>query len=198
MGMNDCYNHSSGEPTMAVAFPENFRPLRRVEYHQLIDLGVFGEERIELVNGLLVPMNPPKPPHSNAVDMLTLILIRALGDQARIRVQNPFAAGDISEPQPDVLVAPLADYRVDHPAESHLVIEVAESSLRYDRGIKLRLYAEQGVPEYWIVDVVARRIEVYREPQDGTFVSKHIFERGESIRLLRFPAVTVQVSDVLV
>jgi Uma2 family endonuclease len=183
---------------MAVAFPENFRPLRRVEYHQLIDLGVFGEERIELVNGLLVPMNPPKPPHSNAVDMLNLILVRALGDQARIRVQNPFAAGDISEPQPDVLVAPLADYGLDHPAESHLVIEVAESSLRYDRGIKLRLYAEQGVPEYWIVDVVARRIEVYREPQDGTFVSKRVFERGESIQLLRFPAVTVLVSDVLV
>ena len=182
---------------MAVALPENFRPLRRVEYDKLVDLGVFGDERIELINGVLVPMNPPKPPHCDAVDMLTLILVRALGEQARIRVQNAFAAGDISAPQPDVLVAPLARYNVEHPAIAHLVIEVAQSSLAYDRGTKLRLYAEQGVPEYWIVDVIARRIEVYRDPADGTFGTKRVFERGEAIRLLQFPEVMVQVSDVL-
>jgi Uma2 family endonuclease len=159
---------------MAVAVPENFRPLRRVEYDKLIELGVFGDERIELINGVLVPMSPIGPPHSNAVDLLMLLLVRALGDRARIRVQNPLAAGDISEPQPDLLVAPLADYETEHPAEAHLVIEVAESSLAYDRGTKLRLYAEQGVPEYWIVDVVARRIEVYREPSSGTFQTKRV------------------------
>jgi len=182
---------------MAVSFPENFRPLRRTEYDKLVELGVFGEERIELINGWLVPMNPPKPPHCDAVDELTEILLRALAGIARIRVQNPFAAGDISEPQPDIVVVPRERYSTEHPAVAHLVIEVAESSLSYDRGAKLRLYAEQNVPEYWVVDVVARRIEVYREPHGGTFASKRVFERGETIHLLRFPTVAVQVSDVL-
>jgi Uma2 family endonuclease len=196
MAVSGCYNRSAGEFIMAVAFPENFRPLKRVEYDKLVELGVFGEERIELINGWLVPMNPPKPPHADAVDELTEILVRALAGVARVRVQNPFAAGDISEPQPDVVVVPRERYNVEHPASAHLVIEVAESSLKYDRGTKLRLYAEQNVPEYWIVDVVARRIEVYREQASGEFASKGVFERGEAIQLLRFPAVTVRVSDV--
>ena len=181
---------------MAVAFPENFRPLRRSEYDKLVELGVFGEERIELVYGVLVPMSPIGPRHSNAIDLLNLVLVRALGDRARIRVQNPFAAGDISEPQPDVLVAPLARYVADHPAAAHLVIEVAESSLAYDRGTKLGLYAEQGVPEYWIVDVVANRIEVYREPSSSAFQSKRVYELGESVALLRFPDVSVAVAEL--
>jgi Uma2 family endonuclease len=182
---------------MAVALPRNFRPLRRVEYDKLVDLDVFGDERIELINGVLVPMSPIGPPHCDAVDMLNLIFVRALGDVARIRVQNPLAAGDVSEPEPDIVVAPLERYDTEHPAVAHLVIEVAESSLEYDRSTKLRLYAEQGVPEYWIVDVIARCIEVYREPSSGAFGSKRVFERGEEIQLLGFPSVTVRVSDVL-
>jgi Uma2 family endonuclease len=182
---------------MVLAFPETYRPLRRVEYDQLVSLGAFGDERIELVNGVLVPMSPIGPPHSSAIDLLTLLLVRALGDRARIRVQNPFAANDISEPQPDLLLAPLGDYESAHPSESFLVIEVADSSLAYDRGPKLRLYAELGVPEYWIVDVVARRIEVYREPSQGAFGSKRVFEREEAIELVRFPDVAVRVSDVM-
>ena len=71
-------------------------------------------------------MSPIGPRHASAVDLLTVLLIRALGDRARIRVQNPFAASDISEPEPDLLVAPMADYVTDHPAEAYLVIEVAE------------------------------------------------------------------------
>ena len=197
MTVNGCYNHAAGDFAMAVAFPDNFRPLKRVEYDKLVELGVFGDERIELINGVLVPMNPPKPPHADAVDELTEILVRSLAEVARVRVQNPFAAGDISEPQPDLVVVPRERYSTDHPAVAHLVIEVAESSLKYDRSTKLRLYAEQNVPEYWIVDVVSRRIEVYREPHDGAFRSKRVFERGEAIQLLRFPAVTVQVADVL-
>jgi len=182
---------------MVAALPENYRPLRRAEYDQLVLLGAFGDERIELLDGVLVPMSPIGPRHSSAIDMLNLILVRALGDRARIRVQNPFAASDISEPEPDLLVAPLADYVEDHPTEAYLVIEVAESSLAHDRGRKLRIYAERGVPEYWIVDVVARRIEVYREPAEGNFRSTRVFERGEAIDLLRFPDVTVRVTDVM-
>lgn len=182
---------------MAAALPENFRPLRRDEYDQLVALGAFGDERIELLDGVLVPMSPIGPRHSSAIDLLNLLLVRALGDRARIRVQNPFAVSDVSEPEPDFLVAPLRDYDTEHPTEAHLVIEVAESSLAQDRGRKLRIYAERGVPEYWIVDVVARRIEVFRDPSGSTFASARVFERGEEIALLRFPDVTVRVSDVM-
>jgi Uma2 family endonuclease len=182
---------------MAVAFPENFRPLRRTEYDKLVELGAFGKERIELMYGVLVPMSPIGARHCDATDMLMLLLIRALGDRARIRVQHPFAAGDISEPEPDLLVAPLARYNVEHPSIAHLVIEVSESSLKYDRETKLRLYAEQGVPECWIVDVVARRIEVYREPTGSSFESKRVYEPGEVISLLTFPDATIAVAEVL-
>jgi len=182
---------------MVLALPEEFRPLRRAEYDQLIALGVFEDERIELLDGVLVPMSPIGPRHSSAIDLLTLILVRTLGDRARIRVQNPFAASDISEPQPDLLVAPLQDYDTEHPADAYLVIEVAESSLAKDRGRKLRIYAERGVPEYWIVDVVARRIEVHRDPSGSAFRSTCVFEQGEAIELLRFPDVSVHVLDVM-
>jgi len=181
---------------MVAAPPENFRPLRRTEYDKLVALGAFAEERIELLDGVLVPMSPIGPRHASAVDLLTLLLIRALGDRARIRVQNPFAAGDFSEPEPDLLVAPLADYVTDHPAEAYLVIEVAESSAAQDRGRKLRIYAERGVPEYWIVDVVTKRVEVHRDPARGTFRSTRVLEQHESIELLRFPDVCVRLSDV--
>ena len=181
---------------MVVAPMENFRPLRRVEFHQLAELGAFEDERVELLEGVLVPMNPIGTRHSSAVDALNELLVLALAGRARVRPQNPFAASDISEPQPDLLVAPLADYRADHPAVAHLIIEVAESSLAKDRGTKARIYAQEGVAEYWIVDIAAERIEVYREPSGGGFQSVRVFEKDEAVTLLRFPDVSVRVADV--
>lgn len=182
---------------MVTALPVEFRPLRRVEYDQLTALGAFGDERIELLDGVLVSMSPIGPRHSSAVDMLTVLLVRALSDRARVRVQNPFAASDVSEPVPDLLVAPLADYVDDHPSEALLVIEVAESSLARDRGSKLRIYATRGVPEYWIVDVALRRIEIYREPSGSAYQSTRVLEMGERIALQCFPDVTIRVEDVI-
>lgn len=182
---------------MADAPSESIRPLRRAEYDKLVLLGAFQDERIELLEGALVHMSPIGTRHCAAVDQLNLVFVRALGDRARIRVQNPFAASDISEPEPDLLVAPLKDYLEDHPSEAYLVVEVAESSLAYDRGQKLRVYATRGVPEYWIVDVGARRIEVHRDPSGAVFGSVRVFERGEVITLLRFPDVSVDVSSIL-
>lgn len=181
---------------MVLAASTEIRPLRRAEYDKLVELGAFGDERIELLEGALVPMSPIGTRHASAVDMLNLLLVRALGDRARIRVQNPFAAGDISEPEPDILVAPLGDYRAEHPAEAYLVIEVAESSLAKDRGVKLRIYAQRGVPEYWIVNVVARQVEVYRALQGGTYRESRVFEAGEAISLTAFPDVSISVGDV--
>lgn len=182
---------------MAVSFPEGIRPLRRAEYDKLVDLGAFEDERIELLDGVLVPMSPIGPPHSSAVQKLTELLILALTGRASVRPQLPFAASDLSEPEPDLMVAPRSDYDTAHPDEALLLIEVAESSLKKDRGVKKRIYAERGVPEYWIVNLVDRCIEVYTEPAAGGYRTIRSYERGESIRLVRFPDVEVRVSDVL-
>jgi Uma2 family endonuclease len=181
---------------MAMSLPERVRPLRRVEYDQLVALGVFENEHIELLDGMLVAMSPIGPPHSSAVQKLTLVLVRALGERAVIRPQCPFAALEHSEPEPDLVVAPLSDYDTAHPGEAYLIIEVAESSLKQDRGIKQRIYAECGVPEYWIVNLVDRRIEVYTDPDEGAYRSTALFARGESITLTRFPDVQVRVEDI--
>jgi Uma2 family endonuclease len=177
--------------------PEGTRPLRRVEYDKLVALGVFEDERIELLRGALVPMSPIGPPHSATIDRLTRILVVALLDRATVRVQNPFAALDDSEPEPDVNVVPVGDYDSDHPERALVLIEVAESSLARDRGIKLQIYAENGVPEYWVVNLVNRRIEVYSNPSSAGYETIRHLERGQSIRLVSFPDVEIQVSDVL-
>jgi Uma2 family endonuclease len=182
---------------MANSHPEGIRPLRRVEYDQLIRLGAFENEKIELLDGVLVPMSPIGAPHASAVQKLGELLIPPLVGRASVRLQNPFAALEISEPEPDVVVAPRSDYDTDHPAEAHLIIEVSESSLKKDRGLKRRLYAECGVPEYWVVNLVDRRIEVYTEPVGASYRQVTLYERGESIRLQRFPDVEVRVLDVM-
>src|SRR5450432_3867156 len=141
---------------MANAAPEIIRPLRRTEYDQLVTLGAFRGEKIELLEGVLVAMSPIGPPHSSSVQRLNALLVLALVGRAVVRPQLPFAALEFSEPEPDLAVVPLGDYDVEHPAEADLIIEVAESSLAIDRGKKLRLYAACAVPEYWIVNLVDR------------------------------------------
>src|SRR5262245_3626368 len=110
------------------------RPLRRVEYDKLVELGVFQGEHIELLEGRLVHMSPIGPPHSSTLDKLAALCFRQLGDRARIRIQSAFAALDTSEPEPDLAIVPLGSYETEHPRSAELIIEVAESSLAYDRG----------------------------------------------------------------
>jgi len=182
---------------MATSAAEVIRPLRRVEYDQLVKLGVFQDERIELLDGALVAMSPIGPPHHGAVQKLTRLLVLALEGRAAVRCQSSFAALEFSEPEPDFAVVPPGDYDLDHPSEAYLVIEVAESSLAKDRGKKLRLYASCAIPEYWIVNLPERCIEVYTAPTPGAYTQVERYERGQSIRLVTFPDVAFAVSDIL-
>jgi Uma2 family endonuclease len=182
--------------TMAFA-PERFRPLRRVEYDKLIELGAFQDEKIELLEGVLVPMSPIGAPHSSAVQKLNELLLPPLLGRATVRIQNPFAALELSEPEPDVVIVPSGDYDTAHPDSAYLIIEVAESSLSIDRGIKKRLYARCGVPEYWIVNVADRVIEVYTEPTEGAYAKVQRYERGQGIRIGQFADIEVRVLDVM-
>ena len=182
---------------MANAIAEVIRPLRRVEYDQLVALGAFEDERIELLDGALVAMSPVGAPHCSAVQKLTKLLVLALVGRAEVRPQLAFAALEYSEPEPDLAVVPLGDYDTEHPAQAHLIIEVAESSLAKDRGRKLRLYAACGIPEYWIVNLCDRCIEVYTEPVASGYAQQSAFAPGAAIALCAFPDVSLRVADIV-
>ena len=187
----------SEHSVMASESAKQFRPLRRVEYDKLIELGAFQGEHIELLEGLLVPMSPIGPPHSSTVQRLNELLLPALLGRATVRIQAPFAALDLSEPEPDVAVVPLGEYDTAHPDCAHLIIEVAQSSLATDRGVKQRLYAACNVPEYWIVNLVEGHIEVYTDPKDGAYRTNQRYDRAKSIHPGHFPDLEVRVAEVL-
>jgi len=182
---------------MAPSAAEVIRPLRRVEYDQLVQLGAFKDERIELLEGALVAMSPIGTAHCSSVRKLNELLVLALHGRATVSCQLPFAALEFSEPEPDFAILPLSDYDADHPSEAYLIIEVSESSLSMDYGKKLRLYASCAVPEYWVVNLPERCIEVYTGPMPGAYSHVERFEHGQSIRLVAFPDVSCAVSDVL-
>ena len=177
--------------------PDRIRPLQRVEYERIVEVGLFEGERVELLRGALVSMGPQGAGHAEVVTRLTEALVVALRGRARVRTQCPFAASDDSEPEPDVAVVPVADHSRAHPAAAHLVVEVAQTSLRKDRLIKAGIYAANGVPEYWVVDLEGRRIEVHTEPADGRYREVVAQACGCAIALTAFPDVRVTVDAVL-
>jgi Uma2 family endonuclease len=182
---------------LAELAPDVPRPLYRLEFERLCELGVFDDERVELLEGVIVRMAPTSPPHDDTIARLTRLLVLALGDRAWVRVNASYAASDISEPLPDLCVAPPGDYSKAHPTQPLLVIEVAHSSLRKDRGAKYRLYSGCGVQDYWIVNLDDRTIEVYRSPTGQSYRDVTIYDLGQELRLLAFPDVVVRVNDVI-
>jgi Uma2 family endonuclease len=184
--------------TMEQAISEALRPLKRVEFDQLANVGAFENERVELVRGVLVEMAPIGPDHCDVVELLNELLMPALKGRARVRVQLAFAASDESEPQPDILIlgreVPRGVHR--HPESALLAIEVAESSLKFDRTVKARLYAEAGIPEYWVFDVPHATVEIFTCLRDGKYreISRH--SRSEVLRLSAFPDVEVPLAEV--
>jgi Uma2 family endonuclease len=114
-----------------------------------------------------------------------------------VRVASSLAATDDSEPEPDIAVVPRGDHHKAHPTTAYLLIEVSKTSLRKDRAVKTDVYAEAGVDEYWIVNLVDRCIEVHRSPRNGRYEQSSVHRAGDRIALVRFPDVAIAVSDVL-
>ncbi|HUH02596.1 MAG TPA: Uma2 family endonuclease [Kofleriaceae bacterium] len=177
--------------------PESVRRLSRAEYEKLVEIGMFQDERVELLHGVVIAMTPAHPAHGGAVQQLNRLLVLALDPRAAVRVQSSFAASDGSEPEPDIAVVPSGRYRDAHPDQAHLIVEVSDSSLNKDRTVKARLYAECGVPEYWIVNLVDALIEVHTDIVRGTYAKVIPYRQGEKIALLRFPDVTIAVDEIL-
>lgn len=176
---------------------ERIRPLKRVEYDCLAAEGFFEDERVELLFGLVVEMAPNDPAHAESTDAVRAALARALGDRARVVSQRPFAASETSEPEPDVFVVPNGRYWSEHPGRAFLVVEVARTPLRIDRGVKAALYAASAVDEYWIVVVDEGLVEVHRDPMDGRWQTTTTHRRGEVLGMRAIPNVDLAVSDIL-
>lgn len=172
------------------------------EYHQLAQAGILAEDdRVELINGEIVEMSPINSPHASCVSRLDDLLHEQVGRKAQMRVQNPIQLDDLSEPQPDLaLVKP----RKDHYAHAHprpqdvlLVIEVADTSLEYDRLVKIPTYARAGIPEPWLVDLNREVIGAFDHPVNGACQSYREFHRSEMITSKTIPELTLAVDDIL-
>lgn len=173
------------------------RKLTRQEYDRLIQLGWFENERVELIDGILVATSPQGTRHAEAIGRLTRVLVSLVGTRALVRIQLPLALGDLSEPEPDVAIVENGDYSAEHPTAALLVIEVAQSSLRTDRDIKMQLYAAAGIPECWLVDVAARAVDVYRGPAPGGYSSLVRITEDGALRPLHFPDLSLAVREIL-
>ena len=147
------------------------RRLHVDEYHRMIETAILDEDdKVELLEGVLVEMSPQGEPHARVITRLTRALVLAAGDGFMVRPQVPLTLGDFSEPEPDLAVVRVSDAqsRTDHPRTALLVVEVSGESLRKDRGIKAAIYASAGIPNYWIINVDGASVEVYGDPDAST------------------------------
>ncbi len=172
------------------------------EYQRMGETGILREDdRVELIDGQVVKMTPIGPPHAGTVTALNRLLARAIGDRAVLNVQNPVVLSGFSEPQPDLtlLMPPEETYRRRHPEPRDvlLLIEVSDTSGPYDRGVKLALYAESGIPEYWIVDVARNVIEIYRSPSGDHYAPVEEHRPGDLLSPEALPGIEIAVSEVL-
>ncbi len=176
--------------------PEQRRPITRAEYHAMGESGLFQDERVELLDGVIVRMSPRSEPHDSVIERLNELILPPLVGRARVRIQLGFAASEYSEPEPDVAIVPKDEQRTDQPGRATLVIEVSLSSLRFDRTAKASIYARAGIPAYWVVNVADRSIEVYAEPGVSGYVVKSIHRGDERLAVPGFPELTLSVNEV--
>ena len=172
----------------------------REEYDKMIAAGVFSPgERLELVDGEILRMTPQGSTHFTAIRLAEEALRKAFGAGFEVRAQAPLALSPHSEPEPDIAVVRgnARDYRDAHPQTALLVVEIADSTLEYDRRRKASLYARAGIPEYWIVNLADPCVEVYRDPDQGSYSFSQRFLPGDRISPLAAPETKIAVADIL-
>ena len=170
------------------------------EYHRMGEAGILHEDdRVELIEGEIVEMAAIGTRHFTCVNVLNRLLVRSVGDAAIVSVQNPVRLDERTEPQPDLAVLRVRDYResLPMPEDVLLLIEVSDTTLRYDRGVKLPLYARAGILEVWIVDLAGEVIERHTDPSGDTYRGSKQARRGEKIESAALPELTLGVDAVL-
>ena len=188
-------------PTESSDAPAASRAYRfsRMQYDAMVDAGVFAPtDQVELIHGQIVPMSPQSSRHTTTVERIRRVLDTHCPADAYVRTQYPLALGAASEPEPDVAVVPgsLEDHVDAHPTTASLVVEVADTSLAYDREVKRTLYAAHSIPTYWIVNLSSSCVEVYTDPKDDDYATKRTGTRNDRITL-PFAASDITCSDIL-
>lgn len=172
----------------------------REEYQQLAETGIFAQRRVELIEGQVLKMPPMGSRHSSTLMLLTRLLPKIFGEGFAISIQLPLAISSESMPEPDaaIISGDPRDYRDGIPEKAHLVIEVADSTLRFDRITKARIYANANIEEYWIINLTNEQVEIHRQPiLNSGYAEKKVAKRGEKIAPLCVPSAAIQVDDLL-
>ena len=190
----------SGSATKSLAVAS--RKFTVDEYMQMVELGVLGkEDRLELVDGVILEMAPVGRPHELRVNRLVRLFIHAVPENVEVSIQGTIRLNDLSGPEPDIaLLTPQASMDVVNIPSSEgiiLVVEVAGSSLRTDRGEKARRYAESGIPELWIFILESDEIEVSRQPAPDGYTDVQVYRRGDTLTIQELPGIQFRVDDLL-
>jgi Uma2 family endonuclease len=173
------------------------------DYYRMAETGILRpDERVELIEGEIIEVPPIGSVHADIVDRLLAVMVRKFyPGLAIVRAQNAVRLDQHSEPQPDVcLLKPRADfYSSGHPSPEDvlLLVEVADTTLSFDRAVKLRLYARSGIAEFWLVDLHAATIEVYSSPVGEAYASQRLIQHGAEVAPRAFPGVPLAVDDIL-
>ncbi|CAN5211900.1 hypothetical protein BH20ACI1_BH20ACI1_13240 [soil metagenome] len=171
------------------------------EYYKMIELGMLKDyEKAEIIEGELIQKMPIGDRHAFVVDTLNRFFNKNLSDDVLVRVQNPVRLSDYDEPEPDITLADLTKFDGKrHPRSSEvlLIVEVSDTTLKYDRDTKLALYAEAEIPEVWIVNLKNDIIEVHQKPNIGIYQLAQIFKRGEILQSEILPNLKLEVDKIL-
>jgi Uma2 family endonuclease len=172
------------------------------EYFKMAEVGILkDDEAVELINGKILKMSPVGFSHSGHVNRLTKLLTLLVADKAIVSVQNPLQLGNISEPEPDLMLLKPEDsfYSTRHPHASDvlLLIEVSNTTLTFDRSKKMALYAQYQIPEYWILNLTDQCLEVYRQPEHNKYTQQQILTKDDSIQLLLLPEINSNLKSML-
>jgi Uma2 family endonuclease len=174
----------------------------RRDYYRMADIGLIRDRHVQLIEGEVVEMAPQGHAHAKAVTLIDYALRPIFAAGYTIRIQLPLHLGDYSEPEPDIAVIAGSprDQRDDHPSTALLVIEVSDTTLAFDRQTKSRVYAAAGIPEYWVLNLVDRRLEIFRTPfqaPHAQFTQLTTLHPGDKISPLAAPHATIAVADLL-
>lgn len=176
----------------------------RREYYRMAELGFFEHKRVELIEGEIVEMSPMKSAHATALILVAEILRETFGKGFSIRSQLPMNFGNASEPEPDVAVVRgnARDFSESHPKSAELIVEVSDTTLRFDRNRKAALYAKNGIKDYWILNLKDRCLEIYRQPKKDKklgyiYTESRIFTEEDVFAPLGAPDAEIKTADLL-
>lgn len=169
-------------------------------FQQAGEAGIFGEQRVELIEGQVFEMSPMGTPHTIALMLIFQEMSRVIGDRYTVLIQGPLALSKRSHPFPDVAIlkGQPRDYLGGLPEGAILVIEISESTLSFDRGIKAKMYAAAGIEEYWILNLVDLQIEVFRKPSSGGgYAEKMVVGKNEQLSPIAAPELVFEAQNLI-